>query len=694
MFLHYKSICAGIVLVACSLALTACNSGKNKNTQDSTMFISESTISNVIQDLKSTFGPGLEERITTGVKQAAKLWRKEDGTENEFAAFCKTNFIADTAVLRSTFERFEHNLMLINGYYTELNRDLNLPLHLDCGPLLPVDEMFAVFNPGIHAAEDMYKTKLGFVVLLNFPQTDLAKRLADGPAWSRLQWAETRLAGQFSSRVPSEVGQAITSSYTSAESYIAEYNILMGNLLTKDGRRLFPEDLKLISHWGLRDELKAQYAKADGLERQRMIFKVMERIITQEIPAVVINNPDVDWKPESNEVNARPNAKQQQVSATAENNTRYEKWLNVFKTEKAADPYYLNAKNFIERKFNNEREIPEKDVEALLTSVLSSPLIKECGALISKRLGRPLEAFDIWYNGFRVNSGMTEDDLDRIVRSKYGSVKDFEKDLPNILAKLGFSREKAQWLSSLIAVDAARGSGHAMAAGRLGDKAHLRTRIPQSGMNYKGYNIALHELGHNVEQTFSFQDMDHTLLRGVPNTAFTEGFAFVFQSRDLQVLGVAKPDPDREAMQTLDVLWSTYEIAGVALVDMYTWRWMYEHPEATPADLKQAVIGIAKDVWNKYYAPVLGVNDVPLLAIYSHLVNSGLYVPDYPMGHIIAFQVEEYLKTHPLAGEMERMCRIGSVTPDFWMKTAVGAPISTQPMLDASKKALDYMNKK
>jgi hypothetical protein len=43
---------------------------------------------------------------------------------------------------------------------------------------------------------------------------------------------------------------------------------------------------------------------------------------------------------------------------------------------------------------------------------------------------------------------------------------------------------------------------------------------------------------------------------------------------------------------------------------------------------------------------------------------------------------------------MERMCRIGSVTPDFWMKTAVGAPISTQPMLDASKKALDYMNKK
>jgi len=61
------------------------------------------------------------------------------------------------------------------------------------------------------------------------------------------------------------------------------------------------------------------------------------------------------------------------------------------------------------------------------------------------------------------------------------------------------------------------------------EKAHLRTRVEKMGMNYKGYNIAVHEMGHNVEQTFSLNDNDYTLLQGVPNTAFTEALAFVFQ---------------------------------------------------------------------------------------------------------------------------------------------------------------------
>ena len=43
----------------------------------------------------------------------------------------------------------------------------------------------------------------------------------------------------------------------------------------------------LLSHWNLRDELKADYAdKENGQEKQEMIYKVMERIIRQEIPKV------------------------------------------------------------------------------------------------------------------------------------------------------------------------------------------------------------------------------------------------------------------------------------------------------------------------------------------------------------------------------------------------------------------------
>ena len=32
-----------------------------------------------------------------------------------------------------------------------------------------------------------------------------------------------------------------------------------------------------------------------------------------------------------------------------------------------------------------------------------------------------------------------------------------------------------------------------------GQRSRLRTRIPSQGMDYKGYNIAIHEFGHNVE---------------------------------------------------------------------------------------------------------------------------------------------------------------------------------------------------
>jgi oligoendopeptidase F len=208
-------------------------------------------------------------------------------------------------------------------------------------------------------------------------------------------------------------------------------------------------------------------------------------------------------------------------------------------------------------------------------------------------------------------------------------------------------------------------------------------------MNYKGFNIAVHEMGHNVEQTFSLNNIDHTLLQGVPNTAFTEALAFVFQNRDFELLGLAKPDAQSEALKTLNEFWGTYEIAGVALVDMGVWHWMYDHPNATPAELKDATVQISKDVWNKYYAPVFGKRDVVLLGVYSHMIDSFLYLPDYPIGHMIAFQIEAQMeKAGNVGAEFERMATVGSVVPDLWMKQATGAPVGPDALLAATKKAL------
>jgi oligoendopeptidase F len=201
-------------------------------------------------------------------------------------------------------------------------------------------------------------------------------------------------------------------------------------------------------------------------------------------------------------------------------------------------------------------------------------------------------------------------------------------------------------------------------------------------MDYKGYNIAIHELGHNVEQVFSLNAIDHWTLAGVPNTAFTEALAFVFQDRDLELLGLEKVSADRELLAAKDTLWGTAEIGGVALVDMGVWRYLYEHPDATAGELREATLAIARDVWNRYFAPVFGVRDQTILAVYSHMIAYGLYLPDYPIGHIIAFQVADRVRGDDFGAQFERVARLGRLTPDLWMRNAVGSPISARPLLD------------
>jgi oligoendopeptidase F len=212
-------------------------------------------------------------------------------------------------------------------------------------------------------------------------------------------------------------------------------------------------------------------------------------------------------------------------------------------------------------------------------------------------------------------------------------------------------------------------------------------------MNYKGFNIAVHEMGHNVEQIFSLNLVDHTLLEGVPNTAFTEALAFVFQERDLELLGLARPDPKNRARKILFDFWMTYGISGTALVDMQVWHWMYDHPAATPAQLKAAVLRIAQEVWNKYYAPVFQKRDVVLLGVYSHMIEVPLYLPDYPIGHLIAFQIGEQMeKAGNIGAEFERMATVGRIAPDLWMIKATGKPVSAEALLAATRQALSEVS--
>jgi hypothetical protein len=650
------------------------------------MFLSDKDISAAAGALTAKHGAKEKGRIEQGVRQASRFWTPADGSPEEFSKFCEMAFVPAGPELDALFARFEAKYEQIFGHLIELSRQLRLELDEDRGPLLPVDEIFAAFNLADHLDEDLFRNKLAFIVLLNFPQKPLAAALKEGAKWSRRQWAEIRLANGFLSRVPTAVNQAISDAMTASDSHVSGLNVMMDHVVGDDGKPVFRPGLKLLSHWGLRDELKALYVDpAKNLSQQQLIQTIMERIVNQDLPQGVLDNPKVNWNPVANTVDGKP--------GTREPDSRFATLLKVFQAIRQADPFYPTLPSHMDRRFQRDRQIPEAEVQAMLESVLKAPAGKQVAALIEKRLGRKLQAFDIWYDGFKARGAIPEEQLDKIVREKYPTLAAFQKDIPVILGKLGFDAATAAFLGEHIMVDPARGSGHAWGPYMRTEKAHLRTRVPREGMNYKGFNIAMHELGHNVEQVFSLYRVDHTLLQGVPNTAFTEAMAFVFQARDLEVLGLSKPDPKAEASKALDDFWATREIAGVGLVDMKVWRWMYEHPAATPAELRAAVGTIAKEVWNTFYAPVLSVKDTPLLAIYSHMINNALYLPDYPVGHLIAFQVEDYFKSHPLGKEMERLCAQGNLTPNQWMVGAVGKPLSSDPLLKAASKALAVVQK-
>lgn len=644
-------------------------------------------------ELSAKHGESQRDRIERGVDQVFALWRPSDG---DLSGFVRAHFIVDPKLLDSTLQRFEYEMEQLDGHFNEIIRELKRPTDLDLGPLLPIDPLLAAFDPSAHLTEDLFQTRLAFEALLNFPLTTLEERLAHAREYSRRQWTEVRLTGRFSPRIPAEIQQEIAQAASSAELYIAQYNIWMHHLVTDKGERLFPKGLRLISHWNLRDELKGDYADTRGTEKQKLILQVMERIVTQTIPQSAIDNPSMDWNPVTNEVRLAPAAEVEQdapardakASPAREPDTRYVRLLAHFSAGKKADPHSPVAPTVIARSFE-AREIPEARVTELLTEVLTSPLVPKVAAQIEKRLGRKLEPQDLWYNGFQSRSKFPEKELDAITRKKYPTPQAFARDIPRILTKLGFSKAKAEYVASHVVVDPSRGAGHALPSRRRGDFPHLRTRVEKDGMNYKGYNIAVHELGHNVEQVFSLYEVDHTLLAGVPNNAFTEALAFVFQARDLELLGLAKPDRESERLRVLNDFWQTWEIAGVSLVDIAVWHWMYDHPHATADELREAVVRIARENWNRFYAPVLGARDTPLLGIYSHMISYPLYLSDYPLGHMIAFQIEEHLAKAPALGpEFERMAKFGSVAPDVWMIHATGAPVSAGPLLRATERAL------
>lgn len=682
-----------ILLIILSITLIACSMDKKQtgtSEQNAKTFIRKATIEKTIDSLKSKMESPDMLRISKGVKQVAEFWTKEDGNDDDFMNYCVENFINSEEELSLAFETIQKNFEILNGHFNKISLSLKFAQHIDEGDVTPLDIMFGGYEPSSNLQDDLFSNKIAFYILLNFPHYTLEEKNNLGKSWTPKQWAYARIGDIFSSRIPAELMLKFGDLNNRCDNYIANYNIFMGSVIDKDNAVNFPIDMKLISHWNLRDEIKSNYKSENGINKQKIIFEIMKRIINQEIPQNVINNGNLKWEPFENKVYEGD----KEIKFTTEPDTRYQYLLDNFKMLSAMDKYSPFYPTYIDRKFNQEMEMPFEEVENIFIELISSEQAKEVGKFIKERLGRDLEPFDIWYDGFKSRSNISDEELTKITSQKYPDNKAFKNDLPNILSKLGFSKDKALYLSEKIEVDASRGAGHAWGAQMKGEKARLRSRIGKSGMDYKGYNIAMHEFGHNVEQTFSLYNVPEYMINGVPNTAFTEAMAFMFQQRDLKVLGIKNSNPDEEYMHSLDVFWSSYEIMGVALVDMYVWKWLYENPNADAGELKNAVLKISKEVWNKYYAPVFGVKDQEILAIYSHMISYPLYLSAYPLGHLIEFQLEQNFKSKNFGEEVERTTTIGRVTPKSWMMSAVNSDLSAKPVIDAVKESINYFKNK
>jgi hypothetical protein len=676
------------IILIIVMAISGCTTQPSqKHAENKLKIIAGSDIEKVISQLKVKHGESSSFRIERGVQQTASLWRESDGNAQEFEEFCLSQFISGDSAVENLHKKLERSFEIFSGYFHRMDVQLKEPIQLTGPDPDPADMLLGSYDASAHLDDDLFSNKIAFITTLNFPAFTLKEKTEKGAGWSRKEWAFARMGDRFTSRVPAEIVQNISQTLTAADAYISDYNIFLGRLIDDDGKTLFPENLKLITHWGLRDELKSDYAGENGLQKQQMIYQVMKRIIDQSIPQQVINNGEYLWDPAKN--NIYKEGKEDII--TSEPDKRYAVLLANFRALKAKDNYSLNGMTYLDRAFEENMEIPREDVERLFTDFVSSPMVKEVAALISKRLGRPLQPFDIWYNGFKASGTLQEEKLTLLTSAKYPSAEAVRKDIPVILSKLGWSTGESQRISSLITVDAARGSGHAWGAAMRNDLAHLRTRIGSGGMDYKGYNIAVHELGHCVEQTITINDVDYYMLNGVPNTAFTEAIAFLFQKRDLELLGIKNNDPEKESLLALDNFWSCYEIMGVSLVDIQVWKWLYGHPEATPARLKEAVLTIAREIWNKYYGSILGGIDEPLLAIYSHMIDNPLYLSNYPVGHLIDFQIEQYVADKKMADIVGKMLTQGRIIPQLWMQGAVGKDISIIPSINAAGKALEKL---
>jgi hypothetical protein len=651
--------------------------------------VSAEEIKEIKRELESKHGKEAEPRIEKGVSQLAQIWDFTNSTVDEFRTFCLDNFLSESD-LQKNFPLISDNLILIGSSLSVIQAKMNEPYAFTDIDELHANRFFSKAIPSYNA----YTSGLAYFIKLNFPVWSLAEKQQMHAGWDRNQWIMSAIGSYYPGKMVVR-NSALGSKQSEFRRYMDTYFFDMERIMDEKGNYPFHERLSLHSHRGFRDNTKEEYTKEGGFARQKLAGDILVKVFTGEVPFRFLSDTSTRWNPFRNELSVLEGRKLKKLRKyDTESDKRYEGLKNLFRIEQGVDSVYGDGSTYITRTFERA-SLTVGETEKIIEEFLSTPLTKDVGKLIAKKLDRKLYPFDVWYSGFQEQSFYSAAFLDSLTRARYPYPEALEDDIKNILVKMGFPEEEAIIIGDRVDVHAVVSGGYSGQPRIPGGKALLTTMFGADGLDYKGYRVAMHELGHVVCGVYCTYDVDNFLLAGVPTGGITEGFAEVMAYKNIEGLGLFPySEEEQNHLLALATFWYLYEMGGNALTDIRTWKWMYENPDASVNELKSAVLDISAQVWNSYFSENFGgIRDSHILSVYNHFITGDLYLFNYFLGGIVSYQLVDAFGRDGLAMGMKEASREGVTLPEIWMQKAVGSGFSLKPLFTGVDDAIDYYSK-
>ena len=280
-----------------------------------------------------------------------------------------------------------------------------------------------------------------------------------------------------------------------------------------------------------------------------MILKVMERIVRQEIPAAVDRQPRARRGVPRPTRSGRPAPRERVAAAPppASRTRATRTLLDVFHAVREVDPYSPTAPTFIARRFELDRQIPETEVEALLESVLDLAGGRRTWRRRIADAPRPAAgAVRHLVHRLQVEErplrGGARRDRPRQVPDGRGVPGRSARApaRPRLHRREGGMARRADRRRSRRAARVTRWAPCGARTRRTCARAIPARRHGLQGLQHRDPRARPQRRAGLLART----EIDHWFLSGVPNNAFTEALAFVFQERDLELLGLGAPGTD------------------------------------------------------------------------------------------------------------------------------------------------------